>query len=182
MYGQDIFTETKDNDGIKYLTAKNQTETTVGTAAEVVGSIAASFIGGKKGIIEPLTKRVLKDTKDISKKAQSFRKGAINLGAAELSTQTILNTEEASLSLMLGEYVDDDSLLGSVFEMLEASDDKTELEQRLGVLVEGGLISGGIGIVVVLFLLNGCCFFFFQAEDGIRDYKVTGVQTCALPI
>src|SRR5256885_3856144 len=25
-------------------------------------------------------------------------------------------------------------------------------------------------------------FFFFQAEDGIRDYKVTGVQSCALPI
>src|SRR5256885_12081774 len=24
--------------------------------------------------------------------------------------------------------------------------------------------------------------YFFQAEDGIRDYKVTGVQTCALPI
>src|SRR5205807_6670584 len=24
--------------------------------------------------------------------------------------------------------------------------------------------------------------FFFQAEDGIRDYKVTGVRTCALPI
>src|SRR2546422_8251371 len=30
--------------------------------------------------------------------------------------------------------------------------------------------------VVVLF------FFFFQAEDGIRDVAVTGVQTCALPI
>src|SRR5207245_3218605 len=29
-----------------------------------------------------------------------------------------------------------------------------------------------------------CCvvFFFFQAEDGIRDATVTGVQTCALPI
>ena len=27
-----------------------------------------------------------------------------------------------------------------------------------------------------------CVFFFFQAEDGIRDYDVTGVQTCALPI
>src|ERR1039457_1754258 len=27
-----------------------------------------------------------------------------------------------------------------------------------------------------------CRAFFFQAEDGIRDYKVTGVQTCALPI
>ena len=27
-----------------------------------------------------------------------------------------------------------------------------------------------------------CCVFFFQAEDGIRDVAVTGVQTCALPI
>src|SRR5690606_39497690 len=27
-----------------------------------------------------------------------------------------------------------------------------------------------------------CSFFFFQAEDGIRDFHVTGVQTCALPI
>ena len=32
-----------------------------------------------------------------------------------------------------------------------------------------------IGKVLVL-------FFFFQAEDGIRDHCVTGVQTCALPI
>src|SRR6266446_1575633 len=33
-------------------------------------------------------------------------------------------------------------------------------------------------------LVSGNYFsaFFFQAEDGIRDYKVTGVQTCALPI
>src|SRR5690606_40783639 len=27
-----------------------------------------------------------------------------------------------------------------------------------------------------------CSFFFFQAEDGIRVFHVTGVQTCALPI
>src|SRR3989454_814198 len=32
-------------------------------------------------------------------------------------------------------------------------------------------------------VVRSCRFcFFFQAEDGIRDYKVTGVQTCALPI
>src|SRR6266496_5463117 len=30
--------------------------------------------------------------------------------------------------------------------------------------------------------LNCLVFFFFQAEDGIRDLYVTGVQTCALPI
>src|SRR2546427_12274187 len=34
------------------------------------------------------------------------------------------------------------------------------------------------GVVWVLLVL----FFFFQAEDGIRDLTVTGVQTCALPI
>src|SRR2546425_11873288 len=31
-------------------------------------------------------------------------------------------------------------------------------------------------------MANLCFFFFFQAEDGIRDKLVTGVQTCALPI
>src|SRR2546430_12265264 len=29
---------------------------------------------------------------------------------------------------------------------------------------------------------ESCVSFFFQAEDGIRDLTVTGVQTCALPI
>ena len=37
----------------------------------------------------------------------------------------------------------------------------------------GGWWGGGGGCVL---------FFFFQAEDGIRDDLVTGVQTCALPI
>src|SRR5258708_26146585 len=31
-------------------------------------------------------------------------------------------------------------------------------------------------------VILGIIFFFFQAEDGIRDDLVTGVQTCALPI
>src|SRR5439155_10740208 len=33
-----------------------------------------------------------------------------------------------------------------------------------------------------IFILFFFFFFFFQAEDGIRDGHVTGVQTCALPI
>ena len=33
-----------------------------------------------------------------------------------------------------------------------------------------------------VFLFLCFVFFFFQAEDGIRDVAVTGVQTCALPI
>ena len=43
------------------------------------------------------------------------------------------------------------------------------------VLVAGGGEGWGGGGV-------GVFFFFFQAEDGIRDHCVTGVQTCALPI
>ena len=31
-------------------------------------------------------------------------------------------------------------------------------------------------------MVGVCVVFFFQAEDGIRDDLVTGVQTCALPI
>src|SRR5471032_3410862 len=37
-------------------------------------------------------------------------------------------------------------------------------------------------IPFILMLLISFFFFFFQAEDGIRDRDVTGVQTCALPI
>src|SRR2546421_6360736 len=46
-----------------------------------------------------------------------------------------------------------------------------------GVLATGeatALSSGSVSF--------SCSFFFFQAEDGIRDLIVTGVQTCALPI
>src|SRR5256885_13069513 len=39
------------------------------------------------------------------------------------------------------------------------------------------------GDLLAIFIRSTSSFvFFFQAEDGIRDYKVTGVQTCALPI
>src|SRR5205807_7464090 len=44
---------------------------------------------------------------------------------------------------------------------------------EVGALVHGGL-AGQQHVSALV--------FFFQAEDGIRDYKVTGVQTCALPI
>src|SRR5438034_3573678 len=37
-------------------------------------------------------------------------------------------------------------------------------------------------LLLTLVTLNCIFFFFFQAEDGIRDHCVTGVQTCALPI
>src|SRR5256885_6709990 len=41
---------------------------------------------------------------------------------------------------------------------------------------------GGLTWLIIALACDYSFFFFFQAEDGIRDYKVTGVQTCALPI
>src|SRR5699024_11400267 len=35
---------------------------------------------------------------------------------------------------------------------------------------------------MIVVRVGSVIFFFFQAEDGIRDRNVTGVQTCALPI
>src|SRR2546427_12848913 len=39
-----------------------------------------------------------------------------------------------------------------------------------------------VWLVIFLYFFVFLFFFFFQAEDGIRDLTVTGVQTCALPI
>src|SRR5690349_1097778 len=47
------------------------------------------------------------------------------------------------------------------------------------------MLSSCIFVLVFFFIVLCLCFFFFfffQAEDGIRDLYVTGVQTCALPI
>src|SRR6266542_3906925 len=58
-------------------------------------------------------------------------------------------------------------------------------------VLEGKCVVGGSVVYfsamlrALLFIIDrrgGLVFFFFQAEDGIRDATVTGVQTCALPI
>src|SRR5687768_17798132 len=56
-----------------------------------------------------------------------------------------------------------------------------------GYIALGGFVRGSDGGLVCVYFISWyvrVCFFFFffQAEDGIRDVAVTGVQTCALPI
>src|SRR5687767_15304535 len=49
--------------------------------------------------------------------------------------------------------------------------------------MEGGRGRGFVTVFVMIVLMSfSLMIFFFQAEDGIRDKLVTGVQTCALPI
>src|SRR5262249_41644956 len=44
------------------------------------------------------------------------------------------------------------------------------------------MVSVWLGFLSLVYTWTRLVFFFFQAEDGIRDWSVTGVQTCALPI
>src|SRR2546429_4449955 len=45
-----------------------------------------------------------------------------------------------------------------------------------------GVMMSSSYLMIIRGYIYDICFFFFQAEDGIRDVAVTGVQTCALPI
>src|SRR2546429_5981572 len=50
------------------------------------------------------------------------------------------------------------------------------------LLITSIFISYYFFFLVSSYIIRFFFFFFFQAEDGIRDVAVTGVQTCALPI
>src|SRR5258706_437932 len=59
----------------------------------------------------------------------------------------------------------------------------TQMDNRIKLLEE--ILSFRMQVVEFAngdMYVDGYFFFFFQAEDGIRDWSVTGVQTCALPI
>src|SRR5207245_5874508 len=69
-------------------------------------------------------------------------------------------------------------MLSSLFMYTPKFFDYLETLVRLVLLVFRRLLLCYVFYIFYFFF----CFFFFQAEDGIRDATVTGVQTCALPI
>ena len=85
-------------------------------------------------------------------------------GRSQLQTCNIRVTFFANPALGYSIYLDMNTLkTGFLLTML-----------TLLALVLGNALGGQQGMIYV--------FFFFQAEDGIRDGRVTGVKTCALPI
>src|SRR2546430_5215668 len=77
-------------------------------------------------------------------------------------------------------------------DLYEKRDRKNVLETEFLPELEAGNI-GVVGVAIYIedrylpemglrVALDQIARFFFQAEDGIRDLTVTGVQTCALPI
>src|SRR5438093_116798 len=53
---------------------------------------------------------------------------------------------------------------------------------KIGVFHNRRNASSRLLLLISKHLILCIYLFFFQAEDGIRDWSVTGVQTCALPI
>src|SRR5688500_11594604 len=66
--------------------------------------------------------------------------------------------------------------------MVESCISLIKCHNRYGSLFISSVLVRFSMFYFIFFFIMILVFFFFQAEDGIRDYKVTGVQTCALPI
>src|SRR5437762_10176190 len=69
---------------------------------------------------------------------------------------------------------------GHVAPLYDALSVDIRAGERVGLVGRSG--SGKTTFVKLVQRLYDVSGFFFQAEDGIRDTSVTGVQTCALPI
>src|SRR5438132_1106853 len=75
----------------------------------------------------------------------------------------------------------DVAILGVIPNQVVIGMDKGRLYEQVQAHL-GELEPAHVQIAEVRWLTSQFLFFFFQAEDGIRDHCVTGVQTCALPI
>src|SRR5260221_9433988 len=67
------------------------------------------------------------------------------------------------------------STLSSIVDLSSNDSPQSSSSSLFFFLVANGIQNRFISLINLF-------FFFFQAEDGIRDHCVTGVQTCALPI
>src|SRR5690348_6489445 len=104
---------------------------------------------------------------------------ASSLVATQLELRA-LRSREANLSLVGGSQVWVPVPTLNVFCQLNALS-RTQQIRPFDKDADGTLLGEGIGMVVLKWL-SDAERFFFRAEDGIRDGRVTGVQTCALPI
>src|SRR2546429_209934 len=111
---------------------------------------------------------------------QNFNTEAEEVGTDE-SGQELETLPKSKLGKLEGQAVCEGK------RMCEGGAELSPFEAETGTFWRGGwcLVMGGGGVRIVVLsvvLSRGGDQLFFQAEDGIRDVAVTGVQTCALPI
>ena len=111
-----------------------------------IGAFIGSMVVGGKGIGQ--ASKVIR-----GKKPTSFvGRGAQGIAAGEIAAQVSLNPYDERLGDMLAMYVgDDNETLQAIADFLKSDENKSELENRMGLLVEGlalsGVITGGILVV-----------------------------------
>src|SRR2546421_636883 len=110
---------------------------------------------------------------------RSSRMNSRQLSAGNARMQATDNTTDTAQAANIV-FVADDSLDGRTLTSDEIESDAHQLEGQEEVGEEDR--GGDIDLAQRLQRDLGRQLFFFQAEDGIRDLIVTGVQTCALPI
>src|SRR5256886_9007045 len=109
-----------------------------------------------------------------------LRKLGLKLGFLVIVVGSVISVSAASKPGAISGYVRNSAgatqmgaaveVLGSAFHSFKVFTDEN------GFYSASGVITGVYSLKV------SAPSFFFQAEDGIRDLTVTGVQTCALPI
>ena len=140
----------------------------VGTkGVDKIGKLAATTNSGKKVV----------DTLNATKATRAATKfGKATIGG-EIGVQFSVNPYEARLANILGEFVgEDQEALNSIIEYLEADDNKSELENRAGLFVEGLVFAGGLATLPATYFGSQALKNTFKNKESLmkalQDIKV----------
>lgn len=137
----------KDEDGIIYYKVKDP-KTQAGKITEGVGTFVANYWGGKKLFADVLSNSIKKNVKPDTKLLKVLQ-GANTFTKAEYAAQTSLNPEDGRIAYYIGEYFGERSdLAKSVVDYLDLEDptELSNLENRIGMLVENLVLTGALGV------------------------------------
>jgi len=140
----------------------------VGTkGVDKIGKLAAKTNSGKKVV----------DTLNATKATRAATKFGKATVAGEVGVQFSVNPYEARLANILGEFVgEDQEALNSIVEYLEADDNKSELQNRAGLFVEGLIFAGGLGTLPLAYFGSKALKNTFKNKEtlmkALQDIKV----------
>ena len=140
----------------------------VGTkGVDKIGKLAAKTNSGKKVV----------DTLNATKATRAATKFGKATVAGEVGVQFSVNPYEARVANILGEFVgEDQEALNSIIEYLEADDNKSELENRAGLFVEGLVFAGTLATLPLAYFGSKSLKNGFKNKETImktlQDIKV----------
>jgi len=132
-----------------------------------IGKLTATTNSGKK-VVDSL------NATKATRAATKFGKATIG---GEIGVQFSVNPYEARLANILGEFVgEDQESLNSIIEYLEADDNKSELENRAGLFVEGLIFAGGLATLPATYFGSQALKNTFKNKEALmkalQDIKV----------